>query len=51
MNFRDIKQAVCFSFKTKWPPYSLQLFKAEIIFSKGKQLKVYVIIVIEPVQD
>ena len=51
MNFIDIKQAVCFSFETKWPPDCLQLLKAEIVFLKGEQLKVYVIIVIEPVPD
>ena len=32
MNFLDIKQVVCFSFQTKWPPYSLQLLKTEIVF-------------------
>ena len=51
MNFVDIKQAVCFSVKTKWPPGCLQLLKTEIVFYKGEQLKVYVIIVIEPVPD
>ena len=51
MNFIDIKQAVCFSVKTKWPPGCLQLLKTEIVFYKGEQLKVYVIIVIEPVPD
>ena len=51
MNFIDIKQAVCFSFQTKWLPDCLQLLKPEIAFSKGEQLKVYIIIVIEPVPD
>ena len=51
MNFLDIKQVVCFSFQTKWRPDCLQLLKTEIVFLKGEQLEVYVIIVIEPVPD
>ena len=42
MDLIDIKQAVCFSFQTKWPPYCLQLLKTEIVFLKGEQLKVNV---------
>ena len=32
MIFIDIKQAVCFSLQTKWPPDCLQLLKTEIVF-------------------